>query len=71
MATVYIWADRRVKPTKKRRIEVKVNSMPDKYRTNASTGWIWVRNYLSKKYGIPIVHIREIMNWSTYRGRGK
>lgn len=63
---VFIWADRRVKPTKKRKFTYLVSQMPDKYRMNSKTAWEWVRRHLSKKYGIPEKHIREIMSYSAY-----
>ena len=66
MTETFVWADRRVKQTKKRKFTFKVSQMPVKYRINSKTAWEWARRYLSKKYGIPEKHIREILSYFGY-----
>lgn len=63
---VFIWADRRVKPTKRRKFTYYVSDMPDKYRVNSKTAWEWARKTLSTKYGIPEQQIRMIESYSGY-----
>lgn len=53
---VVLWVDRRNQKVQ-RRFTFTMDQVPEEYRVSLGAAWIWVKNHLSTKYGIPQKHI--------------